>query len=226
MHGRRPTSSPHLFEEESSRQTDQTDQREDAEDIDVSEQSRLPHERLIHRTVSLLSGRHDIPVRGEVRHHLAHTFSKHRIVRRQMRHHRRLMRLRSTSEHRRNRRNPKAAAHVAHQVIDAGGVADLLVSQGARREHRQRNEYKPQCETTPNLWPRDAAHRDLQINIAEKVSRDGEDGESEYDQIPPIDLTEYTSNNNHRNDRADTAWTHCESALQCRVTEQRLQEQR
>lgn len=124
-----------FLEEQTQWHADQAQQGEEAEVIDVGEESRLSHERLVHRTVCLLSRRHDVAVRRKVPNHLAQTFSKDRIVRCQMRHHRRLVRLRSTREHRRHHRNPKTAAHVSHEVVYTSGVANLFVTQRARRHH-------------------------------------------------------------------------------------------
>ena len=86
----------------------------------------MPDESLINGGVGLL-GRH-------TRHHLAHTLLKNRIVRRQVRHHRSLMRLRSTREHRRHRSDAETPTYISHQIVDAGGVADLLVAECACRE--------------------------------------------------------------------------------------------
>jgi len=63
VHGRGAAAGAHLFEEQAGGHAEQAEEREEAEVVDVSQQRRLPHERLIHRTVGLLSSGHNIAVR-------------------------------------------------------------------------------------------------------------------------------------------------------------------
>ena len=86
---------------------------------------RLLIQQRIDGIVSLPRRRHGISLMSE------HVFSggellpERRISRRQMPDHERLMRLRTARQHRRDERDADAAAEVAHEVVEAAGVADL-----------------------------------------------------------------------------------------------------
>ena len=144
-------------------------EREQAEQIKIIHerpQMRLLVEQRINRVVSLSRRRHGIGLMSKHVFCGGELLRERRIGRRQMPDHECLMRLRAARKHRRHERDADAAAEIAHEIIKAAGISDLSLGKLAHRRRRQRHENKTDGDTVQNARPDDAAHADLQIDVA------------------------------------------------------------
>src|SRR4051812_31733635 len=116
-----------------------------------------------------------------------------------------------------------APACVVAQIVYAGSVSHLLVAQSSHRRRRQRRADESHRQTADDTRPDDAAHRNLQTDVAEHVGRVGQHREAEDYQVTTVNLSDETTDNNHGDDRANPARTDGHAALHGRITHHRLQ---
>ena len=70
-----------------------------------------------------------------------------------------LMGLRISLQQGGNKGKADAAAGIANQILEAGGIADLFVAQRADRQRGQRHEDEADAEAGDYIWQNNAAYR-------------------------------------------------------------------
>src|SRR2546430_17688176 len=75
-----------------------------------------------------------------------------------------------------------AAAHVTQQIIEATGVADLLVGQSAHGGRRERNEDHAGSESANNDGPEERPWADGQVHGAEGEAAERKEKKNQADQ--------------------------------------------
>ena len=154
------------LEQEHQRDAGERKQAEQIKIVHERPQMRLLVEQRIHGVVSLHCRGCGIGVMAQHIFGGGELLRERRIRRRQMPDHQRLMRLRAAREHRRDKRDADAAAKVAHEIVKAAGIADLLLAELAHGRRRQRHENEADGDAVDDTRPDDAAHADLKVDVA------------------------------------------------------------
>ncbi len=154
--------------------------------------------------------------------HLGQPLLGLRIVGRHIPHEGGLVRLSAAGQQGRDHRDARAAAEVAHEVVDAGGIANLLVTQVPDGQGRERHEDEPHGHAGEHVRPHDVTHGDLEIEPSEHPRRRREDREPERDQHAAVDPSHERADHRHRCQRPEAPRRDGLAALERRVTEQRL----
>src|SRR5271166_1266811 len=123
-------------------------------------------------------------------------------------------------------RDADATADIAKQVIQATGIADLLILEEGNGRRRQWNEYRPGAKTTQHNRPQEGPLRDFQVRPAKLQRRDGKHEKARRDQPTVVDLAGENSDDRHGQNRADTTRAHRPACGKRGVSQQLLVEQR
>ena len=105
-----------------------TQEGQPPEVIGESQERCLIDERPIDDGSCLLLRADGAHLRGQRLLQTVHPIDERRIIRREMGHHHRLMRLSASSQHGRHRRDADASAQIPHKIEDPGGVPHLIVA--------------------------------------------------------------------------------------------------
>ena len=84
--------------------------------------------------------------------------------------------------------DPDGSTHVAHQVEQAGGIADLLIAQRAISGGRDWHEDKGEAEPCDQDGQQKRRRRDIQRDVAEVKRGQAEGEEAEGQQLAGVDL--------------------------------------
>src|SRR5438094_926538 len=84
------------------------------------------------------------------------------------------MNLRTANEQRAHQRDAEAAAQVAHEIENAGAVANLFAAEVAHSGGGQRDKNETDGNSIENARKNDVPHGDFEIDVAEPKGRDGE----------------------------------------------------
>jgi hypothetical protein len=101
-------------------------------------------------------------------------------------------------EERRDDGDAERGAQVAHQVVEPGGAAHLLVAQGADRHRRERHEDEPQGEAGHDVGQDDVAHAHGELEAAEHEGGQREHGEARRHQPATVHPGRQPSDDHHR----------------------------
>ena len=218
---------PDAFEQENQRDAAQHNQTENPERVHERPQMRLLVELAVNERLGLMRRGHRIAVPGEHGLRRVKPPCVGRIRRRQVADHECLMRLRAARNHRGDGGDADAAAEVEHEVVKAGGAADLPLAQLAHRRRCQRHENEADGQSVDHGRENDAGLADLQVDVAQQKRGIRQQREAEAQQPARGDAPNQQPPDDERGDeRRDAARTHRVTALQGRITHQRLQKQR
>src|SRR5215469_3003970 len=133
-----------------------------------------------------------------------------------------LMHLLAPCQKRGHGRNTEAAANIAHQIVDAGGVAHLLLRNAGHAGRHQRNEQKRHSRALYDLRPEyvPIAGVEVQAGQAEHGESAGKDPDKKkFARIHAVG--ELAADGSHQ-ERAYAAWRQGEPRLKRWIVEQRL----
>ena len=161
----------HALEQENQRKGAQRHHAEQEKIIHIRQQMRLLVEQRIDGGVSLMRCGHWVGVVGEQVLRAGETFREGPVGGGEVADQERLVRLRAAGERGGDERDAEAAAEVARQIVEAGGVAQLLLVQLAHRDHRERHENEADGDAVDDARPDDIDPRHVHVDPAQHEGR-------------------------------------------------------
>jgi hypothetical protein len=143
---------------------------------------------------------------------------------RDMRDHLVLMHLAATGKERGHGGDAEAAADIAHQVVDAGGVAHLLARYARHAGGHQRDEQERHGRTLDHLRPKDVPVAGVEGEVREAEPGPASDEEADGDEFARIEAVGKLAGDGHHDERPDAARREGQSRFERRIAEQRLEE--